>query len=142
MGRFKILEHTADGLVEVEGNTVEELLKTGALAMFSLMVVLSEVENKVERDINASGSDVPELLMNFIKELIFLYSTKGELYSNFTVKVKEENSQLIAKATCYGEPVNKERHTTAGEVKMLTYHRFKVEQDESGHFKATLLFDM
>lgn len=140
MGSFNILEHTADGFVEVEGETLEDMLKTSAIAMFSLMVNISDVEKRVKRDISVSGSDVEDILMNFIKELIFLYSTNGELYSDFEIKI-EEGDEISVNAICYGEPIDRVKHNLSGEVKMLTYHRFNVEKKDGG-LRATMLFDM
>ncbi|MGQ9706157.1 MAG: archease [bacterium] len=142
MGRFKILEHTADGLVEVQADTVIDLLKTGAIAMFSLMVDISKVKHRIKRELRVKGRDISDLLMNFIKELIFLYSTKGELYSEFYITMEKECDETIVNATCFGETIDPSRHYLSGEVKMLTYHRYKIEQRANGSFIATMLFDM
>lgn len=142
MGRFRFLQHTADGLVEVVADDERDLLSTSAKAMFALMVNIADIERNVSRDICAEGGDLQELLMNFIKELIFLYSIKNELYSDFNIKMIEKENKIIVNAVCYGESIDPEKHTLGGEVKMLTYHNYKVERMKDGRLKAILLFDM
>jgi len=142
IGKIVVLPHTADGLVEVEAKGLESLLATGATAIFELTCDRGAVESKEIVEVEVRGGDELELLIRWLKEVIFLYSTRSMYFSAFQVEVKKEGGSFICRGRLFGEEVDALRHSPAGEVKMLTYHQLKLERLEGGLYKARLLFDM
>jgi SHS2 domain-containing protein len=142
LGKITILPHTADGLVQVEADNLESLLATSAAAIFELACDRQAVQGKQVIEVEVRGDDELELLVGWLKEVIFSYSTRAMYFSSFKVEVSKEKDGLVCRGKLFGEGVDADRHSPAGEVKMLTYHQLKLERSAEGLYKARLLFDM
>jgi len=142
IGRITILEHTADGLVEVEAKGLSSLLATAGAAMFDLMCDRRMVKGEETIEIEACGEDELSLLIAWLKELIFAYSTRGMYFSAFQVRVERDDGGFKVRGRAFGELVDAKRHYSSGEVKMLTYHQMDLTKLAGGKLRARLLFDM
>jgi SHS2 domain-containing protein len=135
---YRTTEHTADVGIEVEAAGLEELFEGAALAMFSIMVDLKGVEQKVERRLLLRSADVEELMFKWLNELIFLCSAEALVFSGFDIQhVGERDIVALAR----GEPIDPEKHNLGLEIKAATYHELDVERCEGGWF-ARAIFDV
>jgi SHS2 domain-containing protein len=79
-------------------------------------------------EIRVQGDDLSYLLFDWLNELLYRWDTEHLLFSRFVVRVSEDG--LVG--TAWGEPLDRERHALAHEVKAITYHGLKVEQVADG----------
>jgi SHS2 domain-containing protein len=133
--RYRVLEHTADAMVEVHGETLGERFENAAYALFDQVTDVSKVVPRGEFKIVLSAESREQLLVDFLQELLFLHDAENLVFSEFRVKT----DGLTLEAFVRGEVFDGERHPKRSVVKGITYHR--LEFDDA---KGTLivLFDV
>jgi len=82
---YRVFDHTADLGVEIYGINKEELFCNSAFAVFDIMTDVSLVRVRKEKKIFAEGGDLGELLVNFLREILYMYYGEGLLLKEFTV---------------------------------------------------------
>lgn len=137
MKRFEFLEHTADIGIRAFGRTLEETFENAALAMFSLIADLSNVEEKKPYRLEVEGEDRESLLVEWLNELIYFLETENVLLKRFKV---EEIGETHLVATAYGEPLDLEKHAVGVQIKATTYHMLKVSHNQ--YWEAQVIFDV
>ena len=135
---YRIFDHTADLGVEVTGATLEELYAGAALALFDLLTDLSSVRAGVAREIVVSGEDPADLLVNFLREILYGWNGDGFLMKSCLIR---EVKPKRLKALLRGEPFDPARHRIQQEIKAVTYHQASVEKMGDG-WVARVIFDV
>lgn len=135
---YRIFDHTADLGVEVTGATLEELYAGAALALFDLLTDLSSVRAGVTREIFVSGEEPADLLVNFLREILYAWNGDGFLMKSCLIR--EVKPQRL-KALIRGETFDPSRHRIKQEVKAVTYHQASVEKKGDG-WVARVIFDV
>lgn len=136
--RYKYLDHTSDLGVEIYGRDLPELFSNGLFTIFDNILNLDCVEAKETREIEITSQTLDELLIDWFRELLFLFAT--EYFAAKEVKnIKIENNHLSAEIS--GEIFDKKRHRIKIEIKTPTYHMFNIKKTDSG-FVATVIFDV
>ncbi|MCU0859614.1 MAG: archease [Thermoplasmata archaeon] len=133
--RYRLLEHTADAMVEVHGKTIGERFANAAYALFDQITDVTKVEPKGEVKIVLSAETREQLLVDFLQELLFIHDTEGLVFGRFSV---ETNGRTL-EAHASGEEFDEARHTKRSVVKGVTYHRLEFD-DAKG--TLTVLFDV
>ena len=144
MQRYKEIEHTADIGVEIYGATLEELFQNAGYALFDTIVDVEIIEPIVAREVRVEGPDIETLLMNWLRELLFLFSVEQDVYSVFKVQFAgghNASHPLKLAAILKGEPLDFQKHTFETEIKAITYHQFAVVR-QNGHWQARVIFDV
>ena len=136
MGRYEIVDHTADVGVVATGKTLSDALASLAAGMFSVVADLQTVETTESITVSLASSDRGTLVVDWLNELLFRYDAHGFLPGRFDVRVGPEETSL--EATCWGEPVEPTRHTLLTDVKAATYHGLEVGHDSEWRIKVVL----
>ncbi len=136
--RYRYIDHTSDLGVEIFGKNLEELFANACFTIFDNILNLNSVEAKEKRTVTLRSSNLQDLFMDWLRELIFLFS-----YEYFVVKKvsKIELKDNTLTAELRGENFEQSRHQVKIEIKTPTYHMFQVEKTEKG-YKATVVFDV
>jgi len=135
---YRLFDHTADLGVEVTGASQEELYAGAAFALFDLLTDLSLVRAGVVREIVVSGEDPAELLVNFLREI--LYGWNGDGFLMKSCLVREVKPQRLS-ALLRGETYDPARHRILKEIKAVTYHQAVVEK-KGDLWVARVIFDV
>jgi SHS2 domain-containing protein len=135
---YRIFDHTADLGVEVTAATLEELYAGAAFALFELLTDLSSVRAGVARAIVVSGEDSADLLVNFLREI--LYAWNGDRFLMKACRIQEVSPRRL-KALLRGEPFDPSRHRIQQEIKAVTYHQASVEKT-GDVWVARVIFDV
>ncbi|MGA2332235.1 MAG: archease [Syntrophales bacterium] len=138
MHRYKLFDHTADLGVEVHGKTANELFANAAFAVFDILADLSHVSPIVERRLVVDGEGWEDLLVNYLREILYLYNGEGLLLKEFSV-VDIDPRHLEGKVA--GEPFDPAKHTINTEIKAVTYHQAAVKEGQ-GMWTARVIFDV
>ncbi len=69
--RYKLLEHTADAMVEAYGETLGERFANAAYAMFDQITDVTKIEPLGELKIVLKAENMEQLLVDFLQELLF-----------------------------------------------------------------------
>jgi len=133
--KYQLLEHTADLLIRASGSTLEECFANAAYAMFDLVVDASAVRQVEERRIEVEPGDKEELLFEMLSELLYIHDVEGMVFSGFEIAFVDGGLRCLAK----GEKLDIGRHLPRTEIKAVTYHMLRVDQEEPS---VTVLFDI
>src|SRR5262245_20971843 len=126
---YETFEHTADLGLRIRAANLDQLFAEAAEALFSAIVEdLSAVEPKQRLDVQLQGDDRALLLFDWLNELLFRFDTEHLLFGKFEVRLKDDNLNGAA----WGQPLDLSRHSLSHEVKAITYHGLRVEQEANG----------
>jgi SHS2 domain-containing protein len=145
MSNYKFFDHTADIGVEISGRTKQELFANAANALFDVLIENNNSKSKSakktqkrQKTLTVEGADVEDLLINFLREILYLFNGAGWVVSH--CKITEcGNKKLMAQLM--GEPFNKKKHSIKTELKAVTYSGLSVEKQKSG-WRARVIFDV
>ena len=135
---YRIFDHTADLGVEIYGKKEEELFCNAAFALFDIMTDISLVHIRGEWEVSAEGGDLEELLVNFLREILYMCNGEGLLLQDFVIS---EMDNFHVKGTAKGEPFVHGRHCMNIEIKAVTYHRVEIRKT-SGTWIGRVIFDV
>ena len=142
---FQLINHTADAGIRVWGPSWKEVIEEAARGMMSLVVDLRTVLAREEKTVQIEGSNGEEILLNWLREILFLMEQGGMVFSKF--KVKEDNFSH-KKADKYwfcgqlvGEKIDPARHDICTEIKAVTRHNFSLIKKGS-LWEAEVIFDL
>ncbi len=135
---YKTFDHTADLGIEVYGKDQRELFVNAARALFDLITDLDKIEAKTSLSLNIEAVDREDLLVSWLRELLYFHQSEGYLLNDFVLQDLEEQS---LRATAKGEVYEPNRHELLREIKAVTYHQLKITQDKEG-WVARMVFDI
>ncbi len=136
---YEILEHTADVAVLVRGETIEELFEKAAYAMFDTITYAEKVEPVGKYKVSVSSSTLEDLLVDYLSELLYVFSVEYFVMSDFNVIIHKSDSGFHLKGVALGEPFSMEKHGLKTEIKAVTYHELEINLKEK---YAKVLFDI
>jgi SHS2 domain-containing protein len=135
---YRRMDPTADCGIQVFGEDLKALFENAGLALFDLVADVSRVKPSVEYPVQVSGSDWPDLMVNWLRELLFFWSGKELLVKEIEVT---EIFEYELSARIRVEPFNAARHRLNQEIKAVTYHRIQVTRTPTG-WEAIVVFDV
>ncbi len=144
MKTYEIIEHTADLGMRVYGRDLNTLFLNAAQAMFEIMVEVVKKESifhKEERKkflVNKQGSNIEEIFVAWLSELVYLFSTEGLIMEKADIEKLEENS---IQAEVRGRIFSPDFYRVKTEIKAVTYHELEVKQTDQG-YEAQVIFDV
>jgi SHS2 domain-containing protein len=126
---YEVFEHTADLGLRVRAADLDALFAEAAAALFSVIVDdPATIQPRQRVDVNLPADELSYLLFDWLRELLYRFDAEHLLFARFEVKVGADG----LKASAWGEPLDRGRHTLAHEVKAITYHGLRVEQTADG----------
>ncbi|MEO0078438.1 MAG: archease [candidate division WOR-3 bacterium] len=135
--RYRQLNHTADIMVEIYGRTAVELFVNAAFCVADVMYRPDLVDEKEHVCISLDAADLPELFLDWLRELLYLFAVRRLALHRATV---EQLTDHHLEASVRGERFDPRRHGMKVELKTPTYHGYRLEQLPDG-FRATVIFD-
>ena len=138
MKSYKLLNHTADIGIEFWGKTKKELFANAVEAMFDLIVDLRGINNVNEKVVTAKGTDAEDLLVNFLREALYLFNGKKWIIKKCKL-LEMKSGQIVAQFQ--GELYDSDKHQLKKEIKAVTYHGLSVKKTARG-WKAKVIFDV
>ncbi len=126
---YEFLDHPADVWVKAWGATLQEAFEQAAYSLAKTMWDDSQFEITEKKTIRASGRDQPELLVNFLSEILFHFDADNFAFRQIQVeKLYQSKGEWHILATAAGEPFSLQKHHPGTEVKAITYSYLKIEQ--------------
>lgn len=137
---FNFHDHTADITIECWAPDLIDAFEQAALATFEVILDTSTVKPHDTVNIEVTGTDLEELLVEWIGELIALIDINGQFYSEFHVDHLEATLDgYVLEARALGEKIDHEKHDTRTEVKAMTYADMRILQEPN---RTTLWFTL
>lgn len=138
MKPYRILSHTADIGLVITGKSLEELFAHAGYAFFDITWDLSNVEERLLYPIRIEEEEQAELLVSFLRELLYLNQAEEYIFKRFEVQKLE---LPCLEVVGFGEKIDLARHRGKREIKAVTYHQAEVKE-KKGRFTAKVIFDI
>lgn len=136
--KYRLIDHTADFGIHVFGSDSKELFANAAWAMFDLITEIDSLKGMDSCDIKISGDDWSDLMVNWLREILFLWNGKEMLVKMAHILSLSKND-LSAKVVF--DQYDPDLHIITTEIKAVTYHQIQVNSGFSG-WEAKIIFDV
>lgn len=136
--KYKLIDHTADFGIQVFGSNPKALFTNAAYALSDLLTDINFLNGQNKRQITVTGSDWPDLMVNWLRELLYLWAGNELLVKS--AKVQKITASEINAILCY-DAYDPGRHVIKNEIKAVTYHQIQVAPYPRG-WEARIIFDV
>lgn len=131
---FEEIQHTADWAIRVAAPSPEGLFECCAQGMYSLLKVNHQSKGPVQnKKIHLDGVDLESLLVSFLSELLFFYETEKTVFIGMDLKIQNNQLEGVFDGVIL--------ESTPEEIKAVTYHQMKIDQNPQG-LSVTVVFDV
>lgn len=138
--KYRYLSHAADAKFRAYGATLEEAFANAALATAGLIWDRRRSTPEKKYSVSLSGLDLPQLLVLFLEEILFLLETKDFLLRDVEqLKIVEQQNRYFLAAVLLGIKLTPEIQIL-GQVKAVTYNDMQV--DIGTRVKLQVVVDM
>ena len=135
---YRIVDHTADFGLEIFGRSASDLFEQAARALTDLLTDPAVLKEQRRRILDIEGSDWEDLLINWLRELLYLYNGEAQFVAGVAI-ISIEPTRLRAEVAT--EAYRMGHHDIRNEIKAVTYHQLEVRTDDDG-WRARVIFDV
>ncbi len=121
--RYRTLNRSSELAVKVFGKTQAELLVNSAYALFDIMTDIGKVQVRESLALEAEGVDRDDLMVNWMRELLYLYQGSGYLLKEFQIREVKEN---YVRGEVSGEKFDPDRHEIQREIRSVLYDQSRM----------------
>ncbi len=136
--KYRLMTRQSELAVKVVGNSQADLFANSAFALFDVMTDVEKIEIKERLPLEVEGVDRDDLMVNWMRELLYLYQGSGYLLREFQVR---EVKDTLVKADVCGEKIDPDRHEIKKEVAAVAYHQSRMEKT-GNQWTAQLIFEV
>ncbi len=137
--KYRITQHQSELAVRVVGDSQADLFSNSGFALFDVMVAdLEKVEAREKLPLEVEGTDRDDLMVNWVRELLYLYQGSGYLLREFHVR---EVKDTLVKAEVSGEKIDPDRHEIRQEIAAVAFHKSRM-QKTGNQWTAHLIFEI
>ncbi len=135
---FEVIDHTADMGIRVWGPDLPSLFTEAARGMFEQITDVKRITASRTRTLVIEGTDETDLLINMLRELLYLFTGKGLLVKSAAIQSISGAALTLRIA---GEKYDPERHAIRNEIKAVTYAGGDIRKTPEG-LEAIIIFDI
>ncbi len=136
--KYRTVNRPSELLVKVSGKTQAELFANSAFALFDLMTDVEKIELKENLPLEVEGVDRDDLMVNWMRELLYLFQGSGYLLREFQVhEVKED----YVRGEVGGEKYDPDRHEIQRDIRSIAFQQSRIEKT-GGQWIAQVIFEL
>jgi SHS2 domain-containing protein len=136
--RYRVTAHQSELAVKVFGSSQVELFQNSGWALFDVTTDIDTIDCKDSVPLEVEGTDRDDLLVNWVRELLYLYQGSGYLLREF--RISELGDKLVKAEAC-GEKVDPDRHEIKKEVVAIAYDKSRMAKT-GDQWTAQLIFEI
>src|ERR671923_170033 len=136
--RYRITPRQSELAVKVVGSSQADLFANSAFALFDVMTEIDKIEIKDRLPLEVEGADRDDLMVNWMRELLYLYQGSGYLLKEFQIR---EVKDTLVKAEVAGEKIDPDRHEIKREIAAVAYHQSRMTKT-GNQWTAQLIFEV
>lgn len=136
--RYELIDHTADLGLRIFGRDLPDLFEAAAFAVFDRITHIGALQGMERQVLEISGADWPDLMVNWLRELLYLWNGERRLVKQARILTLRE---YHLSAEIHYDSFDPDRHRIEEEIKAVTYHQISVEPAGSG-WEARIIFDV
>lgn len=130
--------HGADVGVRGTGPSREAAFEQAAVALTAVVTEPTSVRPMAVVEVRCEAPTDDLLFVDWLNAIVYEMATKRMLFSRFTVSIEGR----VLHGTAWGEPVSRERHDPAVEVKGATLTALRVGRLDDGQWVAQCVVDV
>jgi SHS2 domain-containing protein len=138
---YDYFPHTGDIGIRVWGGSVEEVMRSAALAFTDAVVDAASVREVETVEVSCRARAPDLLLHEFLSELLYQFDARGRLVRDADVAVTRGEDGWRLEARTRGEQLDAARHRPKALVKGVTYHALTVVETREG-WQGTVILDI
>ena len=138
VSKYRLIDHTADFGIHVTGENPGTLFVNAAYALYDLITDIGILEGKEKEKITVTGADWPDLMVNWLREILFFWNGREALVKKTAIVSISENK---LSAMIFYDPYNPDQHAIKLEIKAVTYHQLQVVSGPRG-WEGRIIFDI
>lgn len=135
---YQTFDHTADLGILVQADSSNALFKEAARALSAQICGPRSFQATGETRVRVTGRDWPDLMINWLRELLYLVNGKHLVYGPVEIQTLTEFS---LEAVIPVDNAGCAPHDMVNEIKAVTYHQLQVEP-RAGGWQARIIFDI
>ena len=135
---YRILNRSSDLVIKVFGKSQAELFSNSAFALFDVMTDVEKVEIREKLPLEVEGLDRDDLMVNWMRELLYLYQGSGYLLKEFQVQEVKGN---YVRGEVRGEKFDPDRHEIRHEILSVAYHQGRMDKI-GDQWTAQVIFEL
>jgi len=135
---YQTIDHTADIGIAVQADNVETLFTEAARALSELIFGQRAFAATETVTLSATGNDWPDLMINWLRELLYLWNGENKIPGPVTIRRIEP---FTVEATVPVDNTFCDPHDIFNEIKAVTYHAIAVKKKAAG-WQAHIIFDI
>ncbi len=136
--KYRTVNRPSELLVKVSGKTQAELFANSAFALFDLMTDVEKIELKENLPLEVEGVDRDDLMVNWMRELLYLFQGSGYLLREFQVhEVKED----YVRGEVGGEKYDPDRHEIQRDIRSIAFQQSRIEKT-GDQWIAQVIFEL
>ncbi len=101
---------------------------------------MKKVETIGEYELVVTASDLEQLLVDWLSELLYIHTVNHVMFSNFRVDIEEMKGKLLLKGNAFGENYDDKKHPYHTEIKAVTHHILEIKKNDV--YRIRVLFDI
>ena len=123
--KYHVSKHASDLTMRIVGKSEADLLTNSAFALFDLMTDLEKVQPLEPLPVEAEGIDQDDLMVNWMRELLYIFQVSGYLLRDFMIQEIKDNH---VRAEVRGEKFNPDAHEIRQELHSVLYEQCRMEK--------------
>jgi SHS2 domain-containing protein len=136
--KYRLTARQSELAVKIIGSSQADLFANSAYALFDVMTDVEKVEIKDRLPLEVEGADRDDLMVNWVRELLYLYQGSGYLLKEFQI---HEVKDTLVKAEVRGEKIDPDRHEMKQEILAVAYHQSRMTKT-GNQWTAQLIFEV
>src|SRR5688572_31881301 len=136
--KYRLTRRQSELAVRITGGSQADLFANSAFALFDVMAHVDKVEIKERLTLEVEGADRDDLMVNWMRELLYLYQGSGYLLKEFHIQEAKDTS---VKAEVFGEKIDPDRHEIKKEILAVAYHQSRM-QKTGDQWTAQVIFEI
>ena len=136
--KYRITKRQTELAVRITGNSQADLFVNSGFALFDVMTDVEKIEVKERVPLEVEGTDRDDLMVNWVRELLYLYQGSGYLLKEFKIN---EVKDTIVKAEVCGEKIDPDRHEIKQEIASVASHKSRM-QKTGNQWIAQVIFEL
>ncbi len=136
--KYRTVNRPSELLVKVSGKTQAELFANSAFALFDLMTDVEKIKLEENLPLEVEGVDRDDLMVNWMRELLYLFQGSGYLLREFQVhEVKED----YVRGEVGGEKYDPDRHEIQRDIRSIAFQQSRIEKT-GDQWIAQVIFEL
>lgn len=135
---YRVLDHTADLRIRVEGPDMIALFLHAVAALYDLQFKRAPGPSDHDGAIEIRGLDMEDLLIKMLNECNYRFQAEAEVFCEIAIESLEQGRLVAAYRS---RRVDLPGLSPEAEIKAATYHDLKIEKTKDG-YGVNIVFDM